>query len=371
MFRYAVIILSIWGSVQLQFTWAQLPFVHSQSGLKPGDSIFYQIDELPRRINITAPGRDQVWNFGSLLSPYLEYQTIQIPTGDPTFLQVHSDRGVKQYVTLSTKSMIWNGSNRLMIGKTHVIQSWWSDTGLPLPSLDLAYQDDEDYSALYQCTMPASQAPVNWRNNLPSGIDSVRISALIDRSMSVDATGMLFLGGGYRQEVQRFRVEDLINKKLWVKKAQGTWQDVTSLVRLDDFLPEKTLSYHFISLENGGNICSVFLDPNGTPVKVTFLTPRELTRGLKTALASQYVYAYPNPALSIVRFKFLDIPPGDYSIKFYDVFMRSLFDKKYALTGEETVEINISQLEKGPYLYSLVDETGKKIVTKRLIVIKP
>jgi hypothetical protein len=190
--------------------------------------------------------------------------------------------------------------------------------------------------------------------------------------MTVDASGTLYLGNGYREEVQRFKVEDHLTKKLWAKKVDGNWQDITSLVRLEDLLPEHHISYHFVSLESGGNICSVFLDQNGTPRRASFLIPKEQSKYYKTAVNNnQWIFAYPNPALSYVRFKFLDVPTGEYTLRFYDVFMRNLLEKKYTINGEETVEISISHLEKGPYLYSLVDRTGKKIVTKRLIVIKP
>jgi hypothetical protein len=370
MLRFAVVMLSIWATGFPPYALAQLPFINSQTLPKAGDTLFYQVDELPRRVSISAPGTDQVWNFANLLGPYLQYQIIQ-SSDNEAIMQVSNDRGIKQKISVNQKGLVWNGSTRLMVGKTPVSQPWWSDSGLPLPSLELTYLDDKDYSALYQTSMPVAESPTGWKNSLPTGIDSIRISILIDRSISVDALGLLFLGSGYRQDVQRLRVEDQINKKLWVKKPAGDWQDVTSLVRLDDFLSEKSLSYHFVSLETGGNICSVFLDQNGTPVKVSFLTPHEQAKYYKTAVAGQQVHAYPNPALSIVRFKFMDLPPGNYSIKFYDVFMRGLFENRYNIMGEETVEININQLDKGPYLYSLVDENGKKIVTKRLIVIKP
>ena len=34
----------------------------------------------------------------------------------------------------------------------------------------------------------------------------------------------------------------------------------------------------------------------------------------------------------------------------------------------ETVEVNLSNFDKGTYLYSLVDKNGTKLITKRLIV---
>ncbi|MCB0669243.1 MAG: T9SS type A sorting domain-containing protein [Saprospiraceae bacterium] len=350
---------------------AQLPFVVSQAFPDPGDTIFYQVDELPKRISISAPGRNQFWNFGSLLGPYLQYQVIQSSSDRNDIMHFAGDQGSKNSFSEEATTLILRSANSLKVGKTEIKAQWTTNEGLPMPSADMDYQDNHEFSALFQTALPADAAPTNWKPYLANGIDSIRISILVDRKMEVDATGMLFLINGYRQESERFRVEDNLTKKIWTKKENGDWQDVTSLTRIPDLQPEQRISYHFVSLETAGNICSVLLDENGSPQQVTFVIPKEQSGYYKTAANSQWLLAYPNPALSYVRFKFLDLSPGEYTLKFYDVFMRGLFEKKYQVSGNETVEINISHLEKGPYVYSLQDKTGKKITTKRLIVIKP
>lgn len=352
-------------------TLAQLPYATTQSVPDQGDTLFYQVDELPKRISISAPGSNQLWNFASLLGPYLQYQVAQPVSENNDMLQLVSDQGNKSKYVQESSTLILKSTTSLKIGNSEIKSQWFTNEGLPMPSADMDFQDTHEHSALFQTTLPAAGAPSAWKPYLPAGIDSLRISVLVDRKMTVDATGMLFLINGYRQESERFRVEDHLTKKIWTKKTNGDWQDVTSLTRLEDLQTEKITSYHFVSLETGGNICNVLLDKNGSPDRVIFTIPKEQAGYYKTASSSQWLLAYPNPALSYVRFKFLDLPPGEYTLKFFDVFMRGLFEKKYQIGGNETVEINISHLEKGPYVYSLQDKTGKKIATKRLIVIKP
>ena len=371
MSRCTILVILLIGTFGSLTSFGQMPFVVTPSVPDPGDTLFYQVDELPKRISITAPGRDQVWNFASLLGPYLQYQVAQSTSGNDASLQISGEQGTKYSYSEESMTLFLKSANRLKIGDTEIRSHWSSAEGLPMPSADIDYQDNHEYSALFQTTLSLAESPPNWRSSLPSGTDSIRISVLIDRSLTVDATGILFLVNGYRQETERIRVEDHLTKKIWAKKINGNWQDVTSLTRLEDLQPEDNLSYHFVSLETGGNICTVFLDKNGSPQSVQFVIPNDQARFFKPAGNPQWVLAYPNPALSYVRFKFIDLPPGDYTLKFYDVFMRNLFEKKYNITSGETVEINISHLNKGPYLYSLIDKSGKKITTKRLFVIKP
>lgn len=369
MWRFTFWVILIWGLICCQTMQAQSPVVTPELP-DPGDTLFYQIDELPKRISISAPGQNQMWNFATLVGPYLQYQVVQ-PSGDDDLLQFVGDQGNKSVYKQESMTLILRTTNRLQVGSTVINANWISEEGLAMPSADLDYQDTHEYNAVFQTSLSALQIPSHWKSTLPAGTDSIRVSVLINRNMTVDATGMLFLINGFRQESERLRVEDILTKKIWAKKGNGNWQDITSLTRLPDLQPQTKVSYHFVSLETGANLCTVSLDDNGSPDKVYFSIPKEQARFYKTAATSQFVLAYPNPALSYVRFKFIDLAPGEYTLKFYDVFMRSLFEKKYEISGDQTVEINISHLEKGPYVYSLIDRSGKKITTKRLIVIKP
>ena len=72
-----------------------------------------------------------------------------------------------------------------------------------------------------------------------------------------------------------------------------------------------------------------------------------------------------------VRFKLFDLDAGQYQIRFYNILGKRLFERTYDLAGTETIELNIGHLEKGTYLYSLLDKNGNKLITKRLIVLKP
>ena len=337
-----------------------------------GDSLFYLTDNLPYRILMSSPGEDQFWNFSSLLAPYIKSQEARSTEKDlDAKLQIGNSSDGWSYFEPQAKGLIWKGADRWPVGKTMVNRKWWSVEGVPLPSWDMNYSEDIDFESVYETTLSLHEIPEGWKSALPKGTDSIRVSALINRSMMVDATGTILLAGGSRHDVRRLRVEDLVNKKLWAIGKTGGWQDITSLTRLEDFLPERQLSYYFVAREDQGIVCTVFMDKDGKPNRVDYLVPKEQVKYYKKISSTQWLLAYPNPALAVVRFKFLEIPPGKYTIRFYDILLRKLLEREYEVTGNETVEININHFSKGTYLYSLIDEKGNKLVTKRLIVIKP
>jgi hypothetical protein len=351
----------------VQATWAQNPLMSQARAPRVGDTLYYQTDELPHRIIISPPGQDQLWNFTSLLAPFLQ---TEIVAGSNEQIMVGQQDDQKDTYEVQEDGLIWKRSSSLVVGKTQINHLWQSEEGIPLPSWEMAYQEDRDFEALYSCTFSAGDAPRVWQKAIPAGTDSLKVLLLINRSMTADATGMLMLTGGSRHSVQRIRVEDLVNKKLMGKK-NGSWADIGNSSGLTDLLPEKTLSYQFISKQGGGTVCNVKTDQSGKPTLVQFSIPKEQAALMKKLVPSQWLFAYPNPALSVVRFKFLDVPAGRYVIRFYDILLRNLLEKEYQVSGDETVEININHLVKGTYLFSLIDENGKKVVTKRLIVIKP
>ena len=83
------------------------------------------------------------------------------------------------------------------------------------------------------------------------------------------------------------------------------------------------------------------------------------------------VYAYPNPAINDVRFEFSNLPPAKYKLKVFNILGMTLMEEDYQLSGFKTVKWDVSKLRKGTYLYSLVNNEGKTIATRRLMVIRP
>ena len=83
------------------------------------------------------------------------------------------------------------------------------------------------------------------------------------------------------------------------------------------------------------------------------------------------IYVSPNPAISDVRFEFFNLSPGTYKLSIYNIIGQEEWSKMYTINGNYTEQVDISKLKKGAYLYSLKDERGRTLSTKRLMVIRP
>ena len=47
------------------------------------------------------------------------------------------------------------------------------------------------------------------------------------------------------------------------------------------------------------------------------------------------------------------------------------WSRTYYIDGNRTEKVDVSELRKGTYLYSLSNEQGKTLSTRRLIVVRP
>ena len=83
------------------------------------------------------------------------------------------------------------------------------------------------------------------------------------------------------------------------------------------------------------------------------------------------VYAYPNPAINDARFEFTNLNRDTYTLKIYNILGAEVLKKQYFVNGTRTEKVDLTDLRKGTYLYSLIDSKGKTLTTKRLMIIRP
>ena len=114
------------------------------------------------------------------------------------------------------------------------------------------------------------------------------------------------------------------------------------------------------------------MDQMDTEVKSVTFKPN-LRNNIITSSDNQLpgIYAYPNPSIVNVRFEFSNLNPDNYKLKIFNILGIEVWSEEYYINGNRTTKVNVGNLKKGTYLYSLVDSKGKTISTKRLVVIKP
>ncbi len=371
-YRLTVAIYSMWLlALQAQ------PVMKAPPAPEPGDTLFYFTDDLPKMIDVRSDGPDQFWNYAFLKAPYIEFNQVEAAASGKQHkslpeseLMIVNPQGQEEYYAYDDQwGLTLLGGNNLTLGSGSINNRWSLDNGLPLEGVKLNYTEEMDVSSTMKSKVSINRLSTDIQQALGKEVDTVMIQAGISRNIVADAWGRLQIPGG-AYDVIRYRVTDLVEYDISTKSAGAGWIDV-EVPNTGEFATRTMVSFHYISDQYAQPVASVQMNPNGNPGEVRYMADPLYAYSYKTATPGQWLYAYPNPALSVVRFKLFDVRPGKYQIRFYNILGKLLFEESYEMDGEETIDLNIAQLQRGTYLYSLVDSNGNKLITKRLAVLKP
>ncbi len=214
--------------------------------------------------------------------------------------------------------------------------------------------------------------PDTLRSLLPITPDSIRIRQTLSREAEVDAWGKLIIPGGIFDVLRERRV-DYRQVRLDAKIGRLPWQDITDLIpgfdRLGAFAD---VSYRFLSPETKEPVAELKMAPGESRVRQVVFKAIDITTNVQNLdNLTPGVYAFPNPAIVNVRFEFANLPPGTYNLSIMNILGIEVWKQRYDINGDHTEKVDISSLRKGTYLYSLKDNNGKIITTKRLVVVRP
>lgn len=218
----------------------------------------------------------------------------------------------------------------------------------------------------------ASDIPGGILDSLPVTPDSVRVRIAIERSGFIEGWGTLAIPGGSYDVLREKRVE-LTETRLDVKIGSLPWFDVTDLAGLDFLGADTTTTYNFYD-ENSKEAIAVATVDNIDNDQVLFVEYKYndvVTNVRYVNSGKPDILAYPNPAMEDIRLEFMNLNSGKYTVKMYNILGVEVWKKEYTINGNRIVRIDVSNFRKGTYLYSLVNENGKTISTKRIIVMRP
>jgi len=329
-------------------------------------------------VEITPGGDNQVWDFSSIETEGIQEVIYIVPSEGlnvgayPEATLLVSDQGSEIYfkVTENTFEFLgFAGGDPTGFGIELVTKF---DPPLIESRAPLSYLDLHTYSSETNIPFAADVLPEELLDSLPLAPDSLRVRSLIDRTDLVDAWGTITIPGGTYDVIRQKRVE-YIETRLDVKIGFLPWFDVTEqLGGMGFFGVDTTITYSYLSNESKEPIAVFGLDGNETEVEFVEFKSLEVNSVANTNNnLNPNLYAFPNPAINEVKFEFSDLKRGDYDLKIFNILGLEVYGESYKVSGSKTVKIDISRLKKGTYLYSLMDENGKSIVTKRLIVIRP
>ncbi|MBK9488376.1 MAG: T9SS type A sorting domain-containing protein [Haliscomenobacter sp.] len=234
----------------------------------------------------------------------------------------------------------------------------------------LRYGDAFQADANLVLTLGENDIPSWFRKNFQLVlIQSVWVS--FDRQYDVDSYGRLIVPVGFLKW-QGKRIE-IVEMRLEVKVGRRRWQDISRSIKDKELLrSRKNISYHFYSNEAKEPIARVWMNASEKKVLKIEFKPRERENPVQNlANVKPDIYVSPNPAIASVRFEFYNLPPGTYRLSIFNIIGQEEWSKMYTINGNYAEQVDISQLKKGAYLYSLKDERGRTLSTKRLMVIRP
>jgi hypothetical protein len=237
----------------------------------------------------------------------------------------------------------------------------------------LNYQNTYETTSNLTIPFSADDIPGGFLDSLPISPDSFRIRVNIVRSDEVDAFGVLTIPGG-TFDVLRMKRTDVNTTRLDAKLPFVNWIDVTDLIPDNPLFDTLiTQSYHFFSNQSKEPIAVVSVNPeDGNITRAEFKVVDENINSTRNLTSQQpSIMASPNPSYGDVRFDFQNLSPGNYKIKIYNILGTEVWQKDVWISGIRSIRVNLGNLRKGTYLYSLVDSKGKTLVTRRLLIVSP
>lgn len=330
---------------------------------------------MPSNIRVTSPGPNQRWDFTTLLAPYSRaYLWKNDVTSVPgtTLLKSQTENyteAIYQRVGNTLHLLSARGQDPLGLSRNAQISF---SPALKIRSYPIRYRDQHIQRYSMTVTSASSDIAPAILRKLPYRPDSLRLRVSVERYVEIDAWGRMIIPGGIH-DVLRERQEEHFNIQIDARVGHRKWQHITHLVPVQQlFTKQDTKNYLYYTDDIPEPVANISVNPaDNTALRVEFKAHNtEEDLPLLTSNRPN-LFAYPNPVIALARFEFFNLPPGDYELSIYNLLGVPLIQKRYQLNGNRTERMDVSDLRKGPYLYSLKDERGNTIITKRLVVIRP
>ncbi len=354
------------------------PVINNDILPKIGDTVILASDNLPEGIAIFSEEGQQDWDFMDLQSAFSKKVVVKKVAqykGDFLFpnadIKIEDLSGIENYYHLHKNELKLVGTNGVDPYGLGIEMQTTYDPAFVTLKTPMAYGDIANTSGQFTSTLAANKLPITLLYSLPILPDSVRFVSSIERSQEIDAWGHLVLPDNSFEVVRERRIT-AIKTRLEVKVGLFPWRDITDEMYTTRFPKEQIkLSYHFYSNETSMPVATVTMKPDGVNAASINYIVTDPTSTMRNTTGKPDIYAYPNPAINDVRFEFSNLPPARYTMKIFNILGVPIMEKSYQLSGFKTIKWDVSKLRKGTYLYSLVNEKGNPIATKRLMVIRP
>lgn len=331
------------------------------------DTVYYAREYFPEGLAMSSSGPGQVWDFRYLKAPFAVSYRVN-PMGQ-------RDDKAYGYLQSGTQTIAV-----LDLRDPQALQTQSVETNPFCPSMLLTYDLQPARRMFYVGVLGESDAfkgrksvTFAWPRDLacawlPTPLpDSCRITVSMQEDILVDASGTLHLPTTSMTVLRQLmvtrsamRVENLV---------QGRWKDVTPTVPGLRLLREN-LRMRFVDAQSGMLMAEAELGDKNQIISMMFMTHPLVTRILPEEPSKPDILAYPNPSYGPMRFQLRDFANGHYQLRIFNILGVPVRDVEVWVDHpRETVSVDLSELQRGTYIYRLQDSSGKALRTKKIVLI--
>jgi hypothetical protein len=349
---------------------------------KVGDTLRTATDNLPMGIDVGEPGTNKVWDFRGLQAPFntevylrpvSESPNASLFPGANWFFTGQGDTETFSRKTASTVLQMGFVGRGPFGGNFDLVSK--NDPNLVERTAPMRYNDSFNNSSTQLVPVSAAFLPDSLFAGLPVKPDSIRLNNRVIQNSTIDAWGTMHIPIGTFDVLRERRIV-INNRKIEAKSnALPVWIDVSSLFPVPGFTGIDTSVVYYYWNDRSIEPIAVVQTRGAEEqlVSVQYKSDPQMTSTYQTPGNRSYdVIAYPNPAIGSVRFDLNGFNDGLYRLRIYNLLGQEVWSKKYQVNGgKRTIRLELGSFEKGTYLYSISDEKGKNLVTKRLVVLMP
>ncbi len=342
------------------------------------DSLFAQgIDQL-------SAGPDLVWNFGEPV-PQAD-RNAAIVANDPNSPFPSADVFIQ---TNETTTAYYASSDTAfnLVGVTtgfDLLPNFALTTEVlpvrPTRRAPLNYLDEYSTVTANSITISPDSIPEEALEQIPpqvdlNSVDSIRLTTTSTRTDIVDAYGVLSLNGKSHDVLRETRTESIFIKVEFLTGVLG-FIDVTGQFALIPTLaplvgqqPVLITSLYWTP-DSKEPIAEIIVDQaTGIVNSMIYKRKTNTTSTGGPGVQQASIRVFPNPATSLATFEIEGLERGRYVLTLNNIMGQRIDQQSFSPIGNQTrINLDVSRLPAGIYLYNLRNERGRTITTRKLQV---
>lgn len=338
-----------------------------------GDTILYKTDRNPK-IDISPIGENQTWNFSSLQSPYSDEIVFSSPQAqfDDVDMLVSQNGEPLFLLSWQLDDLMINGQySRDNMNKSSPKASEFSTPAL-LRKGNLSFGDSFEEEYIQSTTYDQNEISFEVLNSLAEIPDAIRIVRETRVTHEVDSWGRLILPT-FGHEVLRVKI-DQTEEVTYVAIKDGLETQIVQNDFMDELIEtqvNRNISYHYYADMSKLPLVIVDTDSRGNIMNTTFQLNKRMYTKAQPFDERVGLSVQPNPTIGPVRFDFYGYPPGKYEIHIFNSILKKLWSKSVTIDYNGVVDVDLSFLQKGTYVYGIDNASGERLLTKRILIINP